>query len=229
MRSSTACTSGTTSSPSTTIRSPAGARSATCRTARSSVTLIFWPLNMASIRSAQAALLGQPEEEPERLVGDAVLGVVEVEAGGLGGQALAPRRGRRRRAPAGAGRGSRGSAPPAPSTPGARVSGWAGGFAVVIGLPPPARCRCASVARFASRHSRRSFQDLSKDAVPSRWSRAASAAIVHAGPRELGEHRLGVAAVDGTSRRPRGRGRRRPARVFSGIVLMVSGAASAST
>ena len=35
MRSSTSCTAGTTSSPSTTMRAPRGARSATCRTARS--------------------------------------------------------------------------------------------------------------------------------------------------------------------------------------------------
>ena len=48
--SSTACTSGTTFSPSTTIEVPRGARSATCRTARSSVTLIFSPRNIASIR-----------------------------------------------------------------------------------------------------------------------------------------------------------------------------------
>src|SRR5262249_27970718 len=37
---------------------------------------------------AQAALLGQPHEEPERLVSDAVLGVVEVDADGLDRQAL---------------------------------------------------------------------------------------------------------------------------------------------
>ena len=49
MPSSTACTAGTTSSPSTSIRSPAGARSATWRTARCSVVLIFSPRNIASI------------------------------------------------------------------------------------------------------------------------------------------------------------------------------------
>src|SRR5204862_292362 len=38
---------------------------------------------------AQAALLGQPHEERKRLVGRAVLGVVEVEARGLGGHPLA--------------------------------------------------------------------------------------------------------------------------------------------
>ena len=51
MRSSTACTSGTTSLPSTSTRVPAGARRAVCRTARSSVTLIFSPENIASVRS----------------------------------------------------------------------------------------------------------------------------------------------------------------------------------
>ena len=90
MRSSTACTSGTTSTPSTRIRSPAGARRATWSTARCSVTLIFSPPNIASMRSAQAALLGQPQQQPDRLVGDAILRVVEVEAGGFGRQALAP-------------------------------------------------------------------------------------------------------------------------------------------
>ena len=55
MRSRTSCTSGTTSTPSTTIDSAAGARSATWSTARSSVTLIFSPANMASRRSSTPA------------------------------------------------------------------------------------------------------------------------------------------------------------------------------
>ncbi len=38
---------------------------------------------------AQARLLGQVEEQPERLVGDAILGVIEEEAGGLGREPLA--------------------------------------------------------------------------------------------------------------------------------------------
>ena len=50
MRSSTSCTWGTTSAPSTSIVVPAGARSATWSTARPSVTLIFSPENMASMR-----------------------------------------------------------------------------------------------------------------------------------------------------------------------------------
>ena len=49
--SSTAWTSGTTSLPSTTIDCSFGARSATCSTARFSVTLILSPRNIASIRS----------------------------------------------------------------------------------------------------------------------------------------------------------------------------------
>ena len=47
----TACTSGTTFLPSTTIEASRGARSATWSTARFSVTLIFSPRNMASIRA----------------------------------------------------------------------------------------------------------------------------------------------------------------------------------
>ncbi len=51
IRSSTACTSGTTFLPSTRIDAPDGARSATWRTALFSVWLIFSPRNIASIRS----------------------------------------------------------------------------------------------------------------------------------------------------------------------------------
>ncbi len=48
--SSTACTAGTTFSPSTSITASRGARSAVCSTARRSVMLIFSPRNMASLR-----------------------------------------------------------------------------------------------------------------------------------------------------------------------------------
>ena len=89
MRSSTACTSGTTSTPSTRIRSSFGARRATCSTARCSVTLIFSPLNIASMRSRRPHSSARSQQQAERLVGDAILRVVEVEAGGFGGQALA--------------------------------------------------------------------------------------------------------------------------------------------
>ena len=89
IRSSTSCTSGTTSSPSTTIDAERGARSATCRTARPSVTLMRSPENMASIRSARPRSCGQPQQEADRLVGRPVLGVVEVEPGRLGDHPLA--------------------------------------------------------------------------------------------------------------------------------------------
>ena len=51
IRSSTAWTSGTTFLPSTRMDAPFGARRATCRTARFSVTLILSPRNIASIRA----------------------------------------------------------------------------------------------------------------------------------------------------------------------------------
>ena len=118
----------------------------------------------------QVAVVGQPEKEPERLVGDAMLGVVEVEAGGFARQALPPQGvvGKDlpemhiadrtvvllQRLPRRA-RGERlGRRHP--------VDGH--------GLPAAARFRCASMARFAARQSRRSFQDRSNDAVPSRCS-----------------------------------------------------------
>ena len=51
----TAWTSGTTSTPSTRMWASRGARRATCSTARSSVTLIFSPANMASMRRRRPA------------------------------------------------------------------------------------------------------------------------------------------------------------------------------
>ena len=38
---------------------------------------------------AQAALLGKVQQQPQRFVGDAILGVIEVEAGGFGRESLA--------------------------------------------------------------------------------------------------------------------------------------------
>ena len=67
-------------------------RSATCRTARSSDTLMCSPANIASRRCGTAGLLRQLDQQPHRLVGDAVLGVVEVDALGLGRQPLAAAR-----------------------------------------------------------------------------------------------------------------------------------------
>ena len=55
IRSSTACTPGTTSTPSTRMRRSRGARSATWSTARPSVMLTFCPENIASIRARRPA------------------------------------------------------------------------------------------------------------------------------------------------------------------------------
>ena len=87
---STACTSGTTLWPSTSMRASAGARSATWSTARPSVRLIASPLYMASRRSASPHSRARATQQPDRLVGDPVLGVVQVQAAGLGGQPGAP-------------------------------------------------------------------------------------------------------------------------------------------
>ena len=59
IRPSTSCTSATTSTPSTTSEASRGIRSATCSTARSSVTLMCSPANIASMRSAQPASVGE--------------------------------------------------------------------------------------------------------------------------------------------------------------------------
>ena len=68
---------------------PSGARSATCSTARSSVTLIFSPANIASMRSRSPDSSASCSSSAMRLVGDPVLGVVEVDPDGLDGQPLA--------------------------------------------------------------------------------------------------------------------------------------------
>ena len=70
-------------SPSTTSDASRGSRSATCSTARSSVTLMCSPRNIASMRSRRPARSASATQQPHRLVGDAVLRVVEVQAGGL--------------------------------------------------------------------------------------------------------------------------------------------------
>ncbi len=92
IRSSTSCTSATTSRPSTISERPRGIRSATCSTARSSVTLMCSPANIASRRSATPASLREREEQPQRLVGDAVLRVVEKDARRFGGEPRAAAR-----------------------------------------------------------------------------------------------------------------------------------------
>ena len=90
--SSTWCTSGTTSWPSTRMRASFGARSATCSTARCSVILIFSPLNIASRRSATPRSCRELQQQPHRLVGDAVLRIVEIKPGAFGRQAFAAAR-----------------------------------------------------------------------------------------------------------------------------------------
>ena len=68
IRPSTSCTAGTTSTPSTVIDCFVGARSATCSTARSSVTLIFSPPNIASMWSRSPDWSASVEQRAERLV-----------------------------------------------------------------------------------------------------------------------------------------------------------------
>ena len=87
--SSTAWTWGTTFSPSTTIDAPLGARRATCNTARFSVTLIFSPPNIASMRARRPDSSASCSEQLESLVGDAVLRVIQVEPHRFGGHTLA--------------------------------------------------------------------------------------------------------------------------------------------
>ena len=72
---------------------PRGARSATCSTARFSVTLILSPRNMASMRSRRPDSSASCEQQLERLVGDAVLRVVEGQAGRLDASGVRPRAG----------------------------------------------------------------------------------------------------------------------------------------
>ena len=90
--SSTACTSGTTFFPSTTIEALARRAEGDVEDGPVLGDVDLLPPEHGVDPGAQARLLGQPDEEPQRLVGDAVLRVVEEEAGALGGQALAARR-----------------------------------------------------------------------------------------------------------------------------------------
>ena len=63
---------------------PRGMRSATCRTDRSSDTLMCSPRNMASRLAGKIRFLGQPDQEADRLVGDPVLRVIEIDTDGFG-------------------------------------------------------------------------------------------------------------------------------------------------
>ena len=59
--SSTACTSATTSWPSTTSFASRGSRSAVCNTARSSLVFTCCPVNIASMRSPRSAALARAQ------------------------------------------------------------------------------------------------------------------------------------------------------------------------
>ena len=84
--SSTACTSGSTSWPSTTRAGlgEAGRRSAVCRTARSSVTLMCSPENIAAVRGRSRTSSASRTSSRERLVGDQVLRQVDVQVADVG-------------------------------------------------------------------------------------------------------------------------------------------------
>src|SRR5207244_1253335 len=85
----------------------------------------------------------------------------------------------------------------------------------------------SSVALFDAMQSSRSCHDLSKDAVPSRWSWVASAAS--STPIRLKAASVSSASPPSTGITPRSCPRSAKAsKVLSGIVLMVSGAASVS-
>ena len=215
IRSSVSCTSLTTSTPSTTQRAVARhpQRHVQHGAVLGDVDVLAGEHRFAAL--GDAALAGQLAEQQQRLVGDPVLGEVEVEAGALGDQALA-----------------------ALGVGGEEVAQVGAADLLVVGLQraPRRAARAAapaSLTRPRPRAGRRSTsssssQDLLKLSLPSSWRRAASAATSIPAVLELRQHLLGVAAVGRASgRRPR-RGRRRPCRVGSGIVLTVKGEAKAS-
>ena len=84
----------TTSWPSTSsVGAAPGSRSAVCSTARSSVTLMCSPRNIASRRSATPDLLGQGEQGGQHVVVDEPLGQVDVQVGRGEGQPVDARPG----------------------------------------------------------------------------------------------------------------------------------------
>ena len=85
-------TSGTTSWPSTRIRASRGARSATCRTARCSVDVDLLAAEHRVAPFDHTAFVGKLQQQPDRLVGDAVLRVVQDTARRLRREALATAR-----------------------------------------------------------------------------------------------------------------------------------------
>ena len=160
-----------------------GIRSATCRTARSSETLMCSPANIASRRSSTPRSAGQLAEQQQRLVGDPVLGEVEVEAGALGDQPLAA---------LGVGGEELAQMGAADLLVVACSCAQAGGSRRRRRLAHPAVTPRWEEIEFSS-----SSQDLLKLSLPSSWSRAARAATSIPASLELGQDLLGVAAVGG--------------------------------
>src|SRR5574337_511473 len=78
IRSKTSCTWATTSTPSTISVAPFDMRRATCRTERFSDTLIRSPKNIHVPTHLEIGLLGQLKQQIQDLVGDAVLGVIQI-------------------------------------------------------------------------------------------------------------------------------------------------------
>ncbi len=99
MRSSTACTSGTTLCPPVVTTAPFGARSATCRTARCSVVLIGTPSEHRVAPGGHAGRFGHVDQRRQDGVVDTLLGVVDAQiadleqvapaAVGIGGEEVA--------------------------------------------------------------------------------------------------------------------------------------------
>ena len=167
-----------------------------------------------SRRGARASprLLGQLAEQHHRLVGDPVLGEVEVEAGAVGDQPLAALGvGSEELAQVGVADLLRSGAP-APSRRGA---------------PAAARCTLTPAARTAIVFSS-SFQDLTKLFLPSSWRRAASASTSIPAASNSASTRSASPPSGGHQVARPCRGRRRRSGSFSGIVLTVNGEASAS-
>ena len=165
----------------------------------SRTTLMRSPRNIASVRSREPDSSASSTSRRERLVGDPVLRVVEVEAGGLGGQPLAAPRIVGEQVAEVDARGSRRGAARAPSRPGRR-SGRC--------LRPRSRASAAlfCVDRWHQVVPRR----RRSSSAPSVCSFAASASTSIPAPRELAERLVGVAAVGAAAARRRGRGRRTP-------------------
>ena len=97
IRARTSWTSGTTfvtapSSPTGPSTVPAGARRATCSTARCSLVLIGSPPNIASRRAVTPAAPATAMQRRQHLVGDALLGVVDAQVADLDDVARGPTR-----------------------------------------------------------------------------------------------------------------------------------------